>query len=160
MAYGQASAGWYPDPAGETGLLRYWDGQAWTEQTQVKPNPDQLLNIGTPVTPAPVYAPGQVIPEFVQAQPTKKDRKGMAVAGLVLGIVAVVFSCFTWVDMFVAVLAIVFGALGIQSSRKKMAIVGLILGIVGIIFAVIWMFLLLNMMDDPTRYGLPRNFFN
>lgn len=26
-------ADWYPDPHGEVGLLRYWDGSTWTEHT-------------------------------------------------------------------------------------------------------------------------------
>ncbi|MDO9494328.1 MAG: DUF2510 domain-containing protein, partial [Nocardioides sp.] len=24
-----ATPGWYPDPAGQPGAFRYWDGQAW-----------------------------------------------------------------------------------------------------------------------------------
>lgn len=27
-------AGWYPDPAGHGGLLRYWDGSSWTDQVR------------------------------------------------------------------------------------------------------------------------------
>ena len=26
-----AQPGWYPDPAGDTGKLRYWDGTQWTD---------------------------------------------------------------------------------------------------------------------------------
>jgi len=32
-----ATAGWYPDPGGGTGLYRYWDGKAWSAATS--PNP-------------------------------------------------------------------------------------------------------------------------
>lgn len=32
--------GWYPDPAGQPDTVRYWDGQAWSDQTQpVAPGP-------------------------------------------------------------------------------------------------------------------------
>jgi len=29
-----SSPGWYPDPAGEPDLLRYWDGNGWSSQTR------------------------------------------------------------------------------------------------------------------------------
>ena len=37
--------GWYPDPSGTPGT-RFWDGQAWTDNTQVAPPP-----IGAPAPP-------------------------------------------------------------------------------------------------------------
>lgn len=42
-------ADWYPDPAGDTTLLRWWDGNTWTEHTQ--PIPGR--------SPAPVEQPAQ-----------------------------------------------------------------------------------------------------
>jgi hypothetical protein len=44
----QAPAGWYPDPNKQAGQERYWDGQAWTEQTRP-------AGMAPPVAPAPVY---------------------------------------------------------------------------------------------------------
>ncbi|MFT4262110.1 MAG: RDD family protein [Nocardioides sp.] len=36
----QAAAGWYPDPEpSASGLLRYWDGQGWTEHVSAPPSP-------------------------------------------------------------------------------------------------------------------------
>ncbi len=44
-------AGWYPDPAGDPSLVRYWDGEAWTNETQPSPSAEPA-----PPPPAPVAA--------------------------------------------------------------------------------------------------------
>ncbi|MDZ7674596.1 MAG: CD225/dispanin family protein [Acidimicrobiales bacterium] len=46
---GQTPAGWYPDP-NQPGMLRYWDGSAWTEHTNQQ---SQVANPGYQT-----YAPG------------------------------------------------------------------------------------------------------
>lgn len=33
-----AEPGWFPDPAGQPGLFRYWDGAAWTQQLSRHPS--------------------------------------------------------------------------------------------------------------------------
>ena len=47
----QAPADWYPDPS-NSGQLRYWDGQAWTEHTHTPETPvvkpEELSGMGTP----------------------------------------------------------------------------------------------------------------
>lgn len=40
--------GWYPDPDGTPGRLRWWDGQGWTPTVQIPANP-----AGTTTRPAP-----------------------------------------------------------------------------------------------------------
>lgn len=42
-----SAPGWYPDPAGQPNTFRYWDGQAWSEQTTQTASP-----------PPPPGAPG------------------------------------------------------------------------------------------------------
>ena len=32
-----ARPGWYPDPGGQQGMFRYWDGSAWTHQLSPDP---------------------------------------------------------------------------------------------------------------------------
>ncbi|MFT8395047.1 DUF2510 domain-containing protein [Propionibacterium sp.] len=44
------TAGWYPDPTGEPGRYRYWDGHSWTDATTVDP--------ATTPAPAPMAARG------------------------------------------------------------------------------------------------------
>jgi len=39
-----APFGWYPDPAG-TAMLRWWDGQAWTDRLEY-PRPEVQVSIG------------------------------------------------------------------------------------------------------------------
>ncbi|WP_168207634.1 DUF2510 domain-containing protein [Microlunatus elymi] len=44
-----ASAGWYPDPGGQPGMYRYWDGHAWSAATSPNPSvPPPSQGIGQP----------------------------------------------------------------------------------------------------------------
>ena len=38
-----AQPGWFPDPGGQPGMYRYWDGTAWTQQRSAK-----VVGNGTP----------------------------------------------------------------------------------------------------------------
>ena len=74
--------------------------------------------------------------------------QGMGVAGLILGILAVITSfipCFSFWAILFGVLAIIFGAVGLNQAKKKngkkgLPKAGLILGIIGTAFALIWWF--------------------
>ncbi len=65
MAY--PPPGWYDDPAGNTALERYWDGNQWTEHTRetasAAPPPP------APAAPAPAPAPAAVAPAPVAPAP-------------------------------------------------------------------------------------------
>jgi uncharacterized protein (AIM24 family) len=62
-------ADWYPDPAGDPTLLRWWDGNQWTEHTQ--PVPVQQPPAPAPADPAPA-----------QEQPGQQLAEGDMVAGI------------------------------------------------------------------------------
>jgi len=152
MADGHAPAGWYPDPAGDPTIVRYWDGQTWTEQTQPMVNQAQMNNVGMPpVTPQPVYAPGQAVPAFVTEQPAT-DRKGLATAGLILGIVSLVIFCLSWFDFPVIIVGVILSALGLKSSKKGMAMAGLIMSLLALVLVIILIIVALTSGDTILEY--------
>jgi len=76
----------------------------------------------------------------------EKPGNGMAVAGLVLGILAVVLCFIPFLNWILALLGIIFGAVGNGKANrgakgKGLAMAGLILGIIGAILGttiVVW----------------------
>lgn len=97
-----------------------------------------------PYPPAPDNGPGAAPPyamgDYPQQRPT---GNGMAVAALVLGISSLALFFLAPFTAVLAILAIVFGAIGLNRSRKRgapkrgLAIAGLILGCVGLVTSVI-----------------------
>lgn len=63
----------------------------------------------------------------------KSNANGLAVAGLVLGIVSVVFAfLFSWVGLIAGVVGIILSVKGRKSEEKRgMATAGLVLSIIG-----------------------------
>lgn len=80
--------------------------------------------------------------QYGYGYPPQQQGNGLAVTGMVLGIVGIVFF---WLPIFgwiLAILAIIFGGVGIArankgASGKGMAVAGLVLGIVSIALYVI-----------------------
>lgn len=78
-----------------------------------------------------------------QAQGGPPQGNGMAVASMVLGILAVVLCWIWFLGGILALLAIIFGAVGMSKAKKiggrgkGAAVAGLVLGVIGIVLAVI-----------------------
>lgn len=72
-----------------------------------------------------------------QTTPTVPDRKGLAIASLVLGIVSLVFFCLWYISIPCAVLGIIFGTMSKTSSGAGMAKAGLICSIIAIAIAIL-----------------------
>lgn len=101
------SAGWYDDPD-KAGTQRYWNGQNWTDQRQPKPNRPAsaapvLGIIGAILGLSPLLAVFALILGVLAVifgavgwRRLRSGRagtgKGKAMAGLVLGIVAILIS--------------------------------------------------------------------
>ena len=83
----------------------------------------------------PVYPGGGYVPSMPE------PGKGMAISGFVLGIISVCLSCVPFVGIILAVLGLIFSALGQKSvTARGLAIAGLVLSIIAI--AVAGLFLL------------------
>ena len=75
-------------------------------------------------------------PELNQG-PAVPDRKGMAVASLVLGILSVELFCLWYLSLPCAVVGLILGILSLKSSGRGMAIAGLVLSIIALAIAVV-----------------------
>jgi len=104
--------GWYPDTQSGSNSMRYWDGQAWTNQTA-----------------ASAYAV-PIVPE------KKTERNGLAITGFVLGLASVLSSCM-FVGGIFGIAGIIFSILGLKSRYRGLAIAGLITSVVGILITVL-----------------------
>ncbi|MGW8402213.1 DUF4190 domain-containing protein, partial [Streptomyces lydicus] len=76
--------------------------------------------------------------------PPGPPRNGMGITALVLGLVGLVLGLFVilfWISWLPALLALIFGAIGVSQARKglttnkAMAVSGLVMGVVGLLLA-------------------------
>jgi len=79
-----------------------------------------------PIQPTPADAPMPV-----------KDKKGLAIASLVLGIVSLCLAVVPIVGLIVALVGLILGILGLKSSMKGMAIAGIVLSAIVLVLAII-----------------------
>jgi hypothetical protein len=83
-------AGWYPDPGGQRGAFRYWNGSTWSAQlssTQTAPPPSGGL--GQPSSGAPQFGQYGYQPGMGYApQPQRKRNVGLWI-GIVVGVLVV-----------------------------------------------------------------------
>lgn len=89
-----SKAGWYPDPGGQQGMFRWWDGTQWTPQ--LSPNPwaappasDPMQPFTAPAGPGPLpmqdgRAPARPAYDYGQYQADQRSGRGPL---LVLGAV-------------------------------------------------------------------------
>lgn len=66
------------------------------------------------------------------------DKKGMAIASLVLGLVSVVFCCAWYLAIPAAIVGLVLGIKANKVVKTGLGTAGIVLSIIGLIVAVIW----------------------
>lgn len=66
------------------------------------------------------------------------ENKGFSIASMVLGIISIVLFCIWYLSIPCAILAIIFGIVGMKKGAKGMAIAGLVLGIIAIAIVLIF----------------------
>jgi hypothetical protein len=99
---------------------------------------------GAPGYPGP-GAPGysyQAPPGYAQQYPQPRTGNGKAIAGLVLGILAIVLCWTSVLDVVFVALAVIFGLLGLGEAKRGgggrgMAISGLVCAVIGALLATV-----------------------
>ena len=77
--------------------------------------------------------------ENMNSNVPQNQSKGLAIASMVLGIVALVFFCFAYICIPCGVVAIILGgvALAKKTAGKGMAIAGLVCAVIGVAIYII-----------------------
>ncbi|MGB8213699.1 MAG: DUF4190 domain-containing protein [Anaerolineales bacterium] len=95
----------------------------------------------------------QPTPQFEPAPPPPpmpapaSDKKGLAIAALVLGILSLCSSWF-FCGGLLGVIGVILGLLGMKSSGRTMAIIGIVLSVVGLILTII--FIIVYIVSGPS----------
>lgn len=66
-----------------------------------------------------------------------KDKKGLSIAALVLGIIALILFCIPYISIVCGILALIFGILGLKSSKRGMSIAGIVTGVLGVVLCIV-----------------------
>ena len=82
-----------------------------------------------------------------------KEKTGLHVASLVLGILSIVFAAFWYIALPAGIMAIVFGVKSIKMIGSKMGKAGMVTGIVGLsFFAFIYISMILLIVLESHIY--------
>ncbi|MFT4216513.1 MAG: DUF2510 domain-containing protein [Micropruina sp.] len=93
-------AGWYPDPGGQQGMFRYWDGSAWTWRLTANPAAESF---GGPPSGPPRQPPGPNgrPPGSHGQRPGQRNRNPAVLWAIVAAVVVLaVIAAFAWPRLF------------------------------------------------------------
>lgn len=78
-----------------------------------------------------------------------EQRRGLAIAALVLGILSVLCILTIILPFPLGILAIIFGVLSLKSQKKGMAVAGIITGGAGLLLSIVIIIVSVNVMSNP-----------
>lgn len=90
---------------------------------------------------------------FSPAAPVRQTN-GLAVAGLVCGVIGLVFFWTFWLGIILGILGVIFGAIAMSRARawampgRGMGLAGVICGGVAILFSIVWVALIAAVFVD------------
>lgn len=95
--------------------------------------------------------------ETQPANPTgvNQQNNGIAIAGLILGVASVILSWIPFIPYITAILAIIFGAIGMKkgNAHRGLAIVGLATGVLTFVLKIgFWLFIILGVFAELSYY--------
>src|SRR5665647_2367480 len=83
-------AGWYPDPGGQRGAFRYWNGSTWSAQlSSTASAPPPSSGLGQPSTNAPQFGQAGYQPGMGYTQQAQKRRRIGPWIGIVVGVLVI-----------------------------------------------------------------------
>ncbi len=138
-----------PDPQTAEQESPQTDREPGTSYGQSGPSPYGQGNGPSPYGQIPYQA--NPYGRYPERDPEGPDRTGMAVAGLVIGIISVCCCCIPLLNIPLGILAVIFGVLGMKSSYRGLAIAGLVLGVISLVLGL--MMLLLLVMEDGFHFS-------
>lgn len=125
------------DPQPNANQQPYVQPQA-PQQSYQAPQPSYQANQQPPYqAPQPPVYQAPTPPPYL-GMPNRDGKKGPAIAGMVLGIVSLVFFCIPWLSIICAIIGLILGVVGMKSpAGKGMAIAGVVCSVVALAVAVI-----------------------
>lgn len=92
--------------------------------------------------------------ENKEQEVVQDENKGFSIASMVLGIISIVLFCIWYLSIPCAILAIIFGVVGMKKGGKGMAIAGLVLGIIAVaIVAVVYILAAIGVASMGTAFS-------
>lgn len=87
-----SAPGWYPDPGGQPGRFRFWDGRVWSAATTADPRTSPPGSVSPPAPPAAPDGAGPV--SYAPAAPSGRRRSAVPwlVGAVALAVVLVVVA--------------------------------------------------------------------